>query len=163
MKQLKIINMKVTFKKAFSIIDGRISTKIDDVYEMLNFIFNGNLSTHQLPSAMYKLKLINPKWYNDAIMKLQYIKESNATNDFNELMNIIDSFFSDYEIEIFPISKEELDFYNELIKAIDFAKYIGIKGWYYEETIGDLWSRKEKGKLVFKTTKKIFDEFIQSN
>ena len=114
---LNFLNMKVTFKKAFSIIDGRLSTKIDDVYEMLNFIFNGKLSTHQLPSAMYKLTSINPKWYNDARMKLQYIKESNATNDFNDLMSIIDAFFSDYEIEIFPISKEELDFFNDAHKG----------------------------------------------
>lgn len=47
--------------------------------------------------------------------------------------------------------------------AIGFAKYIGIKGWYYEETIGNLWSRKEKGTLVFKSTENLFDEFMEAN
>ena len=41
--------MRVSLKKAFTILDGRLSTKMDDVYEMLNFIFSENLYTHQIP------------------------------------------------------------------------------------------------------------------
>ena len=52
--------MRVSLKKAFTILDGRLSTKMDDVYEMLNFIFSENLYTHQIPTAMRKLKELNP-------------------------------------------------------------------------------------------------------
>lgn len=45
--------MRVSLKKAFTILDGRLSTKMDDVYEMLNFIFSENLYTHQIPTAMH--------------------------------------------------------------------------------------------------------------
>ena len=34
--------MKVSLKKAFSLLDGRLSTEIGDVYEMLNYIFDEN-------------------------------------------------------------------------------------------------------------------------
>ena len=52
--------MRVSLKKAFSLLDGRLSTNIGDVYEMLNFIFDDNFFTHQLPRAMDKLKEVNP-------------------------------------------------------------------------------------------------------
>ena len=44
--------MKVSLKKAFSILDGRLSTEIGDVYEMLNYIFDQDFMTHQLPTAL---------------------------------------------------------------------------------------------------------------
>lgn len=107
--------MKVKFKTAFSLLDGRLSTKIDDVYMMLNYIFSDNLYTHQLLTAMEKLKEINPRWFSDGIEKLNYIKKVNNTNDFNELMEIIDAFHSEYEIEITKISGEEIKFTDGLV------------------------------------------------
>ena len=38
--------MKVTLKKAFSILDGRLATEIGDVYEMLNYIFDEDFMRH---------------------------------------------------------------------------------------------------------------------
>lgn len=109
--------MKVSLKKAFSLIDGRLSTKIEDVYEMLNFIFSENFFTHQLPTAMKKLKEINPRWFDEAVMKLDYIKQTNDTNDFAELMKIIDSFHSDYEIELEKIDNAEIKFSDGLVPS----------------------------------------------
>ena len=92
--------MRVSLKKAFTILDGRLSTKIDDVYEMLNFIFSENLYTHQIPTAMRKLKELNPDWFSDGVNVVESIKQNYNTNDFQELMEIIDKEFYAYEIEL---------------------------------------------------------------
>lgn len=92
--------MKVSLKKAFSILDGRLSTNMDDIYEMLNYIFDENFMTHQLPTAMSKLRELNPKWFSDAVSVIDEIKASENTNDFKELMKIIDFGYSTFEIEL---------------------------------------------------------------
>jgi len=92
--------MKVPLKKAFNILDGRLSTSIDDVYEMLDFIFNTNLFTHQLPGAMNVLKEKNPKWFSDGVRLLDEIKRKHDTDDFVFLMDIIDKEYSQEEIII---------------------------------------------------------------
>jgi len=98
--------MKVSLKKAFSLLDGRLSTKIEDVYEMLNFIFSDNLYTHQLPTAMDKLKEINPKWFSDAVSVIDEIKAIENTNDFAHLMKTIDFGYSNFEIELETIDEK---------------------------------------------------------
>ena len=92
--------MKVSLKKAFSLLDGRLSTKIDDVYLMLNYIFDENFMTHQLPTAMRKLKEENPKWFSNGVSIINDIKKSNNTDDFKELMDLIDKGFPTLEIEL---------------------------------------------------------------
>lgn len=92
--------MKVSLKKAFSILDGRLSTKIDDVYEMLNYIFDANLFTHQLPTAMRTLQEKNPEWFQNGVNIINDIKHSNNTNDFAKLIELIDKEFSTYQIEL---------------------------------------------------------------
>lgn len=92
--------MKVSLKKAFSILDGRLSTEIGDVYEMLNYIFDQNFMTHQLPTAMRKLKELNPKWFSDAVSVIDEIKAIEETNDFLELIKVIDFGYSTFEIEL---------------------------------------------------------------
>lgn len=95
--------MKVYLKKAFNLLDGRMSTNIDDIYDMLNYIFDANFMTHQLPTAFKKLKELNPKWYSDGVSVIDEIKALENTNDFNELMKIIDFGYSTFEIEITKI------------------------------------------------------------
>lgn len=92
--------MKVSLKKAFSLLDGRLSTEIGDVYEMLNYIFDDNLMTHQLPTAMRKLKELNPKWFSDGISVIDEIKAIEQTDDFAHLMKTIDFGYSNFEIEL---------------------------------------------------------------
>ena len=99
--------MKVSLKKAFSILDGRLSTEIGDVYEMLNYIFDQNFMTHQIPTAMRKLKELNPDWFSDGVNILNDIKWSNETNDFSELMILLEKGFPTTEIEL---GKEESSF-----------------------------------------------------
>ena len=92
--------MKVSLKESFTLLDGRLSTDITRVYEMLNYIFDASLLTHQLPVAMKKLKKVNPEWFKDGVQFIEKIKVDNGTNDFGELMEIIDSNFSTYEIKL---------------------------------------------------------------
>jgi len=92
--------MKVSLKKAFSILDGRLSTEIGDVYEMLNYIFDENFMTHQLPTAMRRLKEINPGWFERGVFALDEIKRVIGTDDFKQMMETIENNFSHFEIEL---------------------------------------------------------------
>lgn len=106
--------MKVSLKKAFSILDGRLSTDIGDVYEMLNYIFDDNFMTHQLPSAMRKLNEINPEWFQNAKNILNDVKRTNNTDDFKELMELIDKGFPTYKIELGKVDAK-IDFLAGLV------------------------------------------------
>lgn len=44
--------MKFTTKQLFSLVDGRLSTKMEDVYDMLDTASGSNLMTHHLPPGM---------------------------------------------------------------------------------------------------------------
>jgi hypothetical protein len=92
--------MKVSLKKAFSILDGRLSTEIGDVYEMLNYIFDTSLMTHQLPKAMDILIKTNPKWFKESVQSLNDIKRNNNTDNFEQLMKLIDKRFSLRKIKL---------------------------------------------------------------
>ena len=106
--------MKVSLKKAFSILDGRLSTDIGDVYEMLNYIFDDKFMTYQLPTAMKKLDEVNPVWFNIAKNRLNDIKKKNNTDDFKELMQIIDKEYSTYKIELGKVDAK-IDFFAGLV------------------------------------------------
>ena len=54
---------KFTLLQLFSLVDGRLSTSMEDVYDMLNHIIDDNLMTHHLPVAMNYLEEKNPKWF----------------------------------------------------------------------------------------------------
>lgn len=92
--------MKVTLKQFFTIGDGRLSTDIGDVYKMLNYIFDDNLMTHQIPTAMRKLKEVNPEWFSNAVGVINDVKRTNNTDDFEELMSLIDEGFPTFEVEL---------------------------------------------------------------
>ena len=92
--------MKVSLKTAFSILDGRLSTNMDDVYKMLNYIFDADFTTIALPMAMDKLKRENPIWFSNAVGIVEYIKRKNKTDDFNELMALIEKGFPTYEVKL---------------------------------------------------------------
>jgi hypothetical protein len=106
--------MEVTFKQAFSILDGRLSTKIEDVYEMLNYIFDDNFMTYQLPSAIRKLNEVNPEWFQNEKNILNDVKRTNNTDDFKELMELIDKGFPTYEIELGKVDAK-IDFLAGLV------------------------------------------------
>jgi hypothetical protein len=94
--------MKVSLEKAFSILDGRLSTNMEDVYEMLNYIFDTGLFTHQIPEALNTIRKVNPKWFASGVTHLEEIRSIVGTNDFEPLINYIKENYSssDYDIEL---------------------------------------------------------------
>jgi len=108
--------MKVSLKKAFSLLDGRLSTELVDVNEMLNYIFDDNLMTHQLPTAMRKLKEVNPDWFSGAKSIIDGIKTVNKTDDFVVLINHIDKYFPTLEVELGKVDFKT-PFFAGLVKA----------------------------------------------
>ena len=127
--------MKVSLKTAFSILDGRLSTSIDDVYKMLNHIFDAEFMTHQLPTAMNRLKEINPEWFKNSVSVINDIKNSNNTDDFKELMELIDKGFPTYEIELGKV-ESKIDFLAGLVQVVYNLKeyeliFNGLNNKYY--------------------------------
>ena len=108
--------MEVTLKQAFSILDGRLSTEMGDVYKMLNYIFDQEFLTHQLPSAMRKLKEVNPDWFSKEVDHLKMIGVVAQTDDFDALMRIIDEKYSDYTIKLGKVDAK-IDFLAGLVKT----------------------------------------------
>lgn len=62
-----------TLLQLFSLADGRLSTEMGDVYEMLNHICDEDLMTHHLPVACDYVKEKAPKWYLEIKTKLNTI------------------------------------------------------------------------------------------
>jgi len=74
----------------FSLVDGRLSTNIDDVYDMLDHICDEpGLMTHHLPVAMKYLKEKNPKWFQEYKARLDILKTEYG-NDFSVLIHAIE-------------------------------------------------------------------------
>ena len=82
----------------FSILDGRLSTGMDDVYAILNIAADESLTTIALPILMDKVAENKPKWYMDALTDLEAIKDK-IGNDFETLMKHLDSVDTTYEVK----------------------------------------------------------------
>jgi hypothetical protein len=103
-----------TLLQLFSLTDGRLSTTMDDIYDMLNHICDTELFTHHLPVALDYLEIKNPVWFQDAKTKnsemginektpfdvviakfkafnpaieVPQLKDEFDTSDFNDFMN----------------------------------------------------------------------------
>ena len=104
-----------TLLQLFSIVDGRLSTTIDDVYEILNHVTDDNLMTHHLPVAMNYLKEKNPKWFREITQRINTIKAHLVSNTFETVIGAIkDKYNDEYEI---PQLKDECD-------TSDFADFM---------------------------------------
>jgi len=103
-----------SLKQLFSLVDGRLSTNIGDVYEMLNHICDDDLMTHHLPVASDYVKSKNPKWFIDVKAKIDILK-SKFGNDFSTIMEAIDSGYNE-KFEI-PQLKDEFE-------ISDFPRYM---------------------------------------
>ena len=106
--------MKVTLKQAFSLLDGRLSTEMGDVYLMLNYIFDENLMTHQLPTAIRKLKEVNPEWFQKGVGLINDLKESYKTDDFGELIHLIEKIYPDADFELGKVNAK-FKFFDGLV------------------------------------------------
>ena len=98
----------------FSIVDGRLSTKIDDVYDMLNHICDTNLMTHQLPTAFDYFKEKEPHWYVVERAHLVDLKKELGSDNFQKLIENIHE--HNVSVEVHQL-KDEMD-------TSDFEKYM---------------------------------------
>jgi len=106
---------KFTLLQLFSVLDGRLSTNMGDVYDIFNHICDTDLMTHHLPVAFNYLKEKNPKWFNDQQNKLNSIKARLNSNTFKTVIGAIKDKYNE-EIEISQL-KDEFD-------TSDFEDYI---------------------------------------
>lgn len=72
----------------FSLVDGRLSTNMNDVYDMLNHITNSDLTTIALPIAYERLKSINPQWFQD-VQNIYNTLGISKDRDFQECIGIL--------------------------------------------------------------------------
>ncbi len=95
---------KFTTLQLFSVVDGRLSTTMDDVYAILNHITGDSLMTHHLPVAMDYLKKVNPAWFQELhneIMRINVLCDS----DFKSCMKMI--WADNKEHDIPPLTEAE--------------------------------------------------------
>ena len=98
---------KYTLLQLFSLVDGRLSTSIDDVYDMLNHITDMELMTHHLPVAMEYIRIKKPMQYLTVLSKLNALKTMAMTNDFITMIDLISEKYSE-EYDISQL-KDEVD------------------------------------------------------
>jgi len=104
---------KFTTVQLFSIVDGRLSTTIAEVFDILNHVCDESLTTSQLPPAFDYIKMKNPKWFQEQKEKLKHIANNEFHIDepksvgFQSFINYIKKNCNE-DIEI-PQLKDELD------------------------------------------------------
>lgn len=94
----------------FSLVDGRLSTNMEDVYSMINHITDDDLMTHQLSIAFKYIKNKNPKWFID-VKKIYDELGINKNTDFLQCIDILTKNNKDIAI---PQLKDEHDV-NDLL------------------------------------------------
>jgi len=105
---------KFSLLQLFSIVDGRLSTDIGDVYDMLNHICDDNLMTHHLPTAISYLQKKNPKWFQELSNRLDIVKKMDREGDFELILSHLKKSNEIFDI---PQLKDECD-------TSDFGSYM---------------------------------------
>lgn len=107
---------KFSTLQLFSLVDGRMSTKVEDIYDMLNHICDTNLMIHHLSVAYKYLKEKNPKWFQEQKQRLEAIKAGINSNTFETVIGAIKDKYND-DVDV-PQLKDEFD-------TSDFGDYMG--------------------------------------
>jgi hypothetical protein len=94
---------QVSLLKVFSILDGRLSTNMDDVYDMMNFIFGDGVTTIELLICMDAIERNKPQWYIDGKLFLYGIEKEVGSNDFDAMINHIKTHYSNTYITLTKI------------------------------------------------------------
>ena len=98
--------MKFTVKQLFSLTDGRLSTNMGDVSDMLSVVVGRSLITHELPVVLNYIEEIKPDWFIKGKEQLEEIKQE-VGNDFQTLMIYIDKMYSANYHEVLEMTKEQ--------------------------------------------------------
>jgi hypothetical protein len=88
-----------TLLQLFNIVDGRISTSIDDVYDILNHVSNDDLPTIGLTVVQDRLLANKPDWFIKAERQINAIKAGLCSNTFETVVGAIKDKYNDiYDI-----------------------------------------------------------------
>jgi hypothetical protein len=102
---------KFTVWQLFSIVDGRMSTSVDDIYDILDTASGTSLMTHNLPTAADYFRKTKPEWYKKAETSIGNLKTSlgDTWNDWSTVENYFKNADSraNYEIEVQTIPESE--------------------------------------------------------
>ena len=85
-------------KHLFSIVDGRLSTSISDIQSIFGVYCGRSVFTHEIPELIDEIESAKPDWYMQAKGLIDYIKWRNYTDNFVNLMDILDKDFSNVYI-----------------------------------------------------------------
>lgn len=107
---------KFTTLQLFSVVDGRISTTMDDVYDVLNHVCDTSLQTARLPLAMDYLEEKNPKWFLELQIVLKEHEMILNSTDFQKHIAFINVEGNNRIYDI-PQLKDEFD-------TSDFGEYM---------------------------------------
>ncbi len=116
---------KYSLKQLFSLVDGRLSTKMEDVYDMLNHICNESLYTHHLPVAMRFIKELptQPDWWPKVEAEIATASQAVGSNEFQPLMDYIDQHNTTYEIP--QLTAEQLENFWPFMMDNSLLKNLG--------------------------------------
>ena len=89
-----------SLKQIFSIVDGRLSTSISDIQEILGVYCGRSVFTHEIPELIDEVKSAKPDWYIQAKGLIDYVKWRNYTDNFVKLMDILNKDFSNVYIMV---------------------------------------------------------------
>lgn len=104
--------MKFSIVQLFNVVDGRLSTKMEDVYDILNAASGESLLTHHLPVACDYFKLKRPQWWVSAENIINYQKAM-VGNDFDTLINNLRYLGTSIEVDLWP---DHLDFQTYMVE-----------------------------------------------
>ena len=76
-----------TLETVLSITTGRMFTKIDKIYDILNFLYNDNIFTHQIP----KILKISKPYILDKYPQLASIGQDVTINTDDDIKNFLDT------------------------------------------------------------------------
>jgi len=96
---------KFTVWQLFSIVDGRMSTKVDDIYDILDTATGHSLMTHSLPPARAYFVKTRPQWYLEAERKIKVVKDTFAGNweNWEHVSQCSDMPFFTHEVDVVQI------------------------------------------------------------
>lgn len=97
-----------TLWQLFSVVDGRLSTRIEDVYQILDHVCDDSLMTHHLPVAMRYLAEKNPEWFQDAKSRIDPILLSIGSNQWEVIAKSFPFRVDNIDVLV-PQLKDEFD------------------------------------------------------
>jgi len=109
-------NRNFSLLQLFTILDGRLTTNMGDVYKILNLYGRRNIRPHEIIPMGDYLMSYRPSWYSLAYSIIRKVKLG-CSNDFEEIVTCLKREYGKVRVKIKPIDKDQLS--EHLIYMID--------------------------------------------